>query len=229
MARAALRGAAVFAGAIAILALIFALAAWIGSSLARNPDWREPAEGVTILVETNGVHTAIVMPRANAIKDWSARFPLAHLRNPQRAYTPERAYTHVSVGWGAREIFLQTPRWRDLSLAHAARAALGTSALIHAAHYVRPAPGRDIRALRLRPREYARLVRAIEASLALPTHGSALPGYGDHDVFYPARGRYHLFSSCNQWTSDRLAEAGVRIGRYTPFAGGVMKWIAPPR
>ncbi|HCJ81594.1 MAG TPA: DUF2459 domain-containing protein, partial [Erythrobacter sp.] len=28
---------------------LFLLAAWIGSSLPRNPDWTEPAEGVTIM------------------------------------------------------------------------------------------------------------------------------------------------------------------------------------
>ena len=51
------------------------------------------------------------------------------------------------------------------------------------------------------------------------------PGYGAQDVFYSARGRYSAGNTCNQWTSDTLAAAGVRTGWWTPFAGGVMKWV----
>jgi Protein of unknown function (DUF2459) len=48
------------------------------------------------------------------------------------------------------------------------------------------------------------------------------------DVFYTAQGRYSALNTCNSWTRDRLAEAGVRVGRWTPFAGGVMRWFAAP-
>jgi hypothetical protein len=44
-------------------------------------------------------------------------------------------------------------------------------------------------------------------------------------VFYTARGTYHIGNTCNQWTSDQLAAAGVRIGTWSPFSGGVMKWV----
>jgi hypothetical protein len=47
-------------------------------------------------------------------------------------------------------------------------------------------------------------------------------------VFYEAPGAYTVTNTCNQWTSDMLAEAGVRTGWWTPFAGGVMKWVPEP-
>ncbi|MCB2083351.1 MAG: DUF2459 domain-containing protein, partial [Sphingomonadaceae bacterium] len=50
-------------------------------------------------------------------------------------------------------------------------------------------------------------------------------GYADYDVFYDAPGTYHLGNTCNQWTSDMLAEAGIKTGWWTPFPGGVMKWV----
>ena len=50
-------------------------------------------------------------------------------------------------------------------------------------------------------------------------------GYEDWDVFYDAPGTYHLGNTCNQGTSDTLAAAGVRTGVWTPFAGGVMRWV----
>ncbi len=198
---------------------LFMLAAWIGSAIPRNSGWTEPGDGVPIMVETNGVHTAIVMPLVTTQKDWTADLPAADLG------APDRPYTHISVSWGEREVFLETPSWRDLSPVTAIRAATGGDGLLHIAHYVRPAPSTSARVVRLRPAEYARLVAVIEAQVQPPTLRMRHAGYEDWDVFYDAPGRYHIGNTCNQWTSDTLAAAGVKVGQWTPFAGGVMKWI----
>ena len=212
---------AILAAILAALAL-FALAGWIGSGIARNPDWREPVSGVEIMVETNGVHTAIVMPLVTPQKDWRGDFPAGDLA------LPDRPYTHVSVSWGEREVFLNTPTWWDLSPITVARVVgIGGEGLLHVAHYVRPVPSPDHRPITITPRQYARLVAAIERSLP---KGRRVwyDGYGQQDVFYDAPGHYTASNTCNQWTSDMLAQAGVRTGRWTPFAGGVMKWVSVP-
>lgn len=211
--------------ALAWLALglgLFMLAAWIGSSIPRNPRWREPAEGIPIFVETNGVHTALVLPLVTPEKDWRGDFPARDLAEP------DRPYTHVSVSWGDREVFLNTPTWSDLRSSTVARIVIGGGdGLLHVAHYVRPAPSDDLRPLRVTPAQYRVIIRRVEA--VLPEIGRRYPGYGQQDVFYAARGRYSAGNTCNQWTSDTLAAAGVRIGLWTPFAGGVMKWVPSPR
>ena len=205
---------------LALAAGLFMLAAWIGSSLPRNPEWREPATGVDIFVETNGVHTALVLPRFHPLKDWSADFPVRDLADPTQPYT------HVSISWGDREVFLNTPTWADLRPRTVARIFFGGGeGLIHAAHYVRPAPGPDIRPLRLTPAQYRVVVRRIEAMLPPPSRRRTYRGYARYDAFYDAQGRYTAANTCNQWTSDTLAAAGVRTGRWTPFAGGVMRWV----
>lgn len=205
---------------LALAVALFLLAAWIGSSIPRNAVWREPAQGVEIMVETNGVHTAIVMPLVTSQKDWRADFPVSDIA------APDRPYTHVSVSWGEREVFLHTPTWADLSPFTVLRIlALGGDGLIHAAHYVRPAPAEDIRPLRIGEADYARLVRRIEADLPPRASRQVHRGYGDYDAFYDAPHRYTPFNTCNQWTSDTLAAAGIRTGWWTPFAGGVMKWV----
>ena len=198
---------------------LFMIAAWAGSAIPRNSKWTEPASGVEIMVETNGIHTAIVLPLVTAQKDWRGDFPVSDIP------AAERPYTHVSVSWGEREVFLDTPTWADLSPLTALRAATGGDGLLHVAHYVRPAPDENARILRLRPEEYARLVSAIEAQVVPADMRRTFPGYEDWDVFYDAPGTYHLGNTCNQWTSDTLAAAGVRTGRWTPFAGGVMRWV----
>ena len=210
---------------------LFLLAGWIGSSIPRNRDWHEPAAddpaAVTIYTETNGVHTALVLPKYTPQKDWSETFPLRDLGNPARPYT------HISVSWGERRVFLETPTWADLSpLTVLHIAGVGGEGLLHVAHYVRPAAADDIRPLRLSAAQYAVVVGRIEALLPPGAIGEPrrhYPGYGDYDAFYDARGRYTAANTCNQWTSDTLAAAGVKTGLWTPFAGGVMKWVPPVR
>ena len=210
-------GAALVAAVVTVL-----LSAWIGSSLPRNADWIEPADGVEIMVGTNGVHTELVLPLVTADKDWRGTFPVSDIR------WPDAPYTHVAVSWGEREVFLNTPTWSDLKLSTAVGALIGGESLIHVAHYIRPAPGPDNRALRLTRAEYARIVARIEGALAPAEQRSRYRGYADYDVFYTARGQYDWRNTCNQWTSDTLAAAGVKTGRWTPFAGGVMKWVEEP-
>ncbi|MCT2558218.1 DUF2459 domain-containing protein [Tsuneonella sp. YG55] len=225
MAAAPNRALTVAGRALAWLALavgLFMGAAWIGSSIPRNSGWSEPATGVPIMVETNGVHTAIVMPLVTPQKDWRGDFPASDLGQP------DRPYTHVSVSWGERAVFLDTPTWSDLSPLTAIRAAAGGDGLLHVAHYVRPAPSQTARRVYMRPEEYARLVKAIERQVVAPDRRRRYRGYEDWDVFYDAPGRYHLGNTCNQWTADTLAQAGVKTGLWTPFAGGVMKWVQLP-
>jgi uncharacterized protein (TIGR02117 family) len=216
------RRALILAGkALAWVALalgLFMLAGWLGSSIPRNAGWREPAQGIQIFVETNGVHTALVLPLVTAEKDWRADFPARDIA------APDRPYTHVSVSWGDREVFLNTPTWGDLKPSTVARIVIGGGdGLLHVAHYVRPAPADDIRPLRVTPAQYRVIVDRSEA--VLPAAHRHYPGYGAQDGFYAARGRYSAGNTCNQWTSDTLAAAGVRTGWWTPFAGGVMKWV----
>ena len=205
-------------GLVTAVALILA-AGWVGSAIPRNADWTEPADGIEIMVGDNGVHTELVLPLVTPNKDWRGDFPVTDIP------ASDRPYTHVAVSWGEREVFLNTPTWADLRPGTAIGALIGGDALLHVAHYVRPAPSEDFRPLRLRPAEYARLVARVEAAVRPPERRIKHRGYADWDVFYDAPGRYTWRQTCNQWTSDTLAAAGVRAGWWTPFAGGVMKWV----
>lgn len=214
------------AGVLVAFVALFLLATWIGSSIPRNPDWSEPAaeefEGIEIMVGTNGVHTELVLPLVTPEKDWRSTFPVTDIP------ASNAPYTHVAVSWGEREVFLNTPAWSDLTLSTAVGALIGGESLVHVAHYIRPAPGPNNRPLRLTKAEYAKLVARIEAALAPGGQRSRYRGYAEYDVFYAGNGRYNWRNTCNQWTSDTLAAAGVRTGRWTPFAGGVMKWVPKP-
>ncbi|WP_279349899.1 DUF2459 domain-containing protein [Erythrobacter litoralis] len=210
------------------LVTAFLLAAWIGSSIPRNSDWTEPADGIPIMVASNGVHTELVLPVVTPVKDWRTTFPSAGQPRPRDGWMP----THIAIGWGEREVFLNTPTWGDLKLSTAIRIATrGGEGLVRVGHYVNPQPSEYYRTIRLRPAEYARLVDRVET--LLPPQPSGMPrrsrtGFDPTTLNYDATGRYTLANTCNQWTNDTLAYAGVRIGVWTPLAGGVMKWIPQP-
>ena len=139
---------------------------------------------------------------------------------------PGRAGGWVAFGWGQREFYLETPRWADLTAQNAIRSVIGGEPLLHIEHLGRPRISPETRAIRLDPEAYRRLVASIERYFILDQSRRTIPlrgrGYGPNDIFYEARGRYSALKTSNQWTSDRLAEAGVEIGIWTPFAQGIL-------
>ena len=211
-------------GAVALIVAGFFLTAWVGSSIPRNSGWSEAETGIPIMVETNGVHTGIVMPIATPVKDWRETFPSA-----AEPMAGGMRPTHVSVGWGDREVFLTVPTWGDLKASTAARIATqGGPAVMRVAHYYRPAGGPNHRWVILREEEYARLVAEVEQALPPIDDPRSRVSHESFDPLarvYDSTGRYTLGNTCNQWVGDTLAEAGIEMGRWTPLAGGVMKWI----
>ena len=209
---------------LAVLILAFLLSAWIGSSIPRNSDWQEPETGIPVMIESNGIHTGIVMPIRSPIKDWTTTFPSAGQPRAD-GYMP----SHIAVGWGEKEVFLNTPTWSDLEISTVMRVVTtGGEGLLRVGHYVKPRAGEDHRWITLRREEYARLVERIEATLPKLAPGEKRKtyiGFEKGAANFDAAGRYTLANTCNQWTADTLAHAGVKIGTWTPLAGGVMKWI----
>jgi len=215
-----------FGRALAVLLLViglFMLSGWIGSSWARNSGWIEPETGIEIMVATNGVHTSLILPLVTPQMDWRPYFPADDVEHA------DLPYSHISISWGQREVFLNTPTWADLKPITVWHAATGSEALLHVVHYVRPAPAENFRPMRLRREEYLRLAEAIEAQILPHDNRTQYTGYHSQDVFYETDGHYHVGNTCNQWTGDMLAAAGVKVGFWTPFSGGVMKWIDIPR
>ena len=210
--------------ALALLLVVLPLAGWIGSFVPRNEAAAPVTDGVQILIETNGVHTGIVMPVVTPEMDWRGVFPSAS--DPVDGRLP----THVAVGWGEREVFLEVPTWGDLKPSTALRIALlGGEPVMRVSHYIRPAPGPNHVPVTISRADYARMARAIAQGLR-DTDGmpQVLRGTNPRDAYYLARGHYSLANTCNSWVGDMLAAGGQQMGLWTPFAGGVMRWIEPP-
>ncbi|WP_037492610.1 TIGR02117 family protein [Sphingomonas sp. PAMC 26605] len=219
-----LRGAGSVLGAAMLLLVAYGAAGMAGGAMPRNVGWAQPSDGVRILVESNGVHTDLVLPKLAAGVDWRDLLPGDDLADPRYA-----GFDHVAIGWGERTFYLETPTWADVRPLTVLRAAVGSDrTVLHVEHVAMPAAADDARTVVLRPEEYRRLAAFVRASFA-GRQAWHRTGYGRNDAFYQARGRYSAIETCNAWTGDALRAAGVRIGAWTPFPVTVLGWFAPPR
>jgi uncharacterized protein (TIGR02117 family) len=201
---------------------LYLIAAWIGSSWSVNSDWREPKQGITIHIATNGLHSGLILPVAAAGEDWSL------IVRPTDLPDPNDSGNWLLFGWGDAEFYLNTPTWSAVRPRTVITALLGSAqTLVHVDHLKDPREALRARSVRLTPTQYRRLTAFIRASMALDAagRGVATPGYGTLDVFYDARGHYSALRTCNVWTGEALGAAGVKVGRWTPFSNGVMGWF----
>ena len=197
----------------------YGAAGMVGGAIPANARWREPARGIDIWVESNGIHTGIVMPKVAGGIDWRDLARSGDLADPRFA-----GWDHVAIGWGERGFYLGTPTWADVRPTTILAAALGSDAtLLHVEHVPRPVEGRDVRHLRVTLAQYRRLAAYVRASVA--ADGERMHGYAGYDAFYEGRGRYDALHDCNDWTGDALRHAGVRVGAWTPFPVTVIGWF----
>ena len=199
------------------------LAALVGSLVPVNNEWREPEKGVELFVETNGVHVSLIIPMQAAGED------LSDLIRPQDLSDPTLYGTHAMIGWGHEGVYRNAATWGDVHSGDVASAAFGSNkTVLHIYHRINPGPNKIRRKFLVTVDEYRKIIRQIRGSFKLnrsgmPTH---YPGYSADNLFYAATGRYSAFHTCNVWTANLLQRAGVRIGVWTPMAGGVMRWFA---
>jgi uncharacterized protein (TIGR02117 family) len=215
--RARIRRLILALAAIPALLALYLLAGTIGGLIPANAGWAEPADGITIYVEDNGVHAGIVVPKLAGGVDWRPLAPASALRDPRMA-----GHGWLAIGWGERGFYQDTPTWADVRIGTILNAAIGSDATVmHVQHLPRPVPGPSVRAVTLRQGEYQRLATFIRAGWAVPG-GPGRPGHFRSDSFFDGRGRYSAIHTCNAWVGEALRAAGVRVGRWTPFTWSVL-------
>jgi uncharacterized protein (TIGR02117 family) len=212
-----------FTAGTMLFILLYIVLAWflpyikVNTSFANAPD----EEGVEIFVQSNGVHTDLVLPMKNEQADWGSLFPYSDFENVYQGFN------YVGIGWGDKGFFLNTPTWADLKFSTAFNAAfaLSTTAMHVTYKFRKPEQGTLCRRIVLSKKQYEVMIRYILSSFQLkdkmPVH-IAHCGYTAQDTFYEANGTYSLFKTCNVWTGNALQVAGVKIGVWTPFDKGII-------
>jgi len=168
---------------------------------------------------SNGVHVDFVFPVQSSVIDWREIFPVEDL--PVRPFAPH----WISIGWGDREFYLNTPEWIDLTFERAWGALSGSNrTLLHVSYFQKPQLPEQAYKLDLSEESYRQLLGHVVKSL-VTRENKAIPvqhySYGKSDVFYEAMGSYNVLKTCNTWVGDGLEIAGYEVGAWTPFPNNV--------
>lgn len=219
------------------LLLFYLLCALIGL-IPVNNQFREPETGQTIYVYSGEVHSDLILPVVSEIVDWRDHFTASD-------YKSSIAYSsHVSIGWGDRGFYLETPTWSDFKLSVAAKAMLLPSrTVLHVRYQGKPRELDNQRKVVITDEQYRRLVDYILASAKKesdnndsnePMAGNKLfskpkriacDTYGPRSSFYEATGTYHAFNTCNCWAGNGLKQAGVRVPCFSPFPKAILRYL----
>jgi uncharacterized protein (TIGR02117 family) len=201
---------------------LYVLSALIGMWIQVGEDYREQPDGITIYLETDGIHTNFVLPVRTAICDWSQEVRWKDLRGK------DTSYRFLALGWGDQGFFLHTPEWSDLKFSTAFDALFyrGKSAM-HAVYKQEPEVSRYCLRFRISKKQYQNLVTYIRDSFWRDKNGQAQviagKGYWEYDAFYPSIGKYSLFYTCNSWINEGLKAAELPACGWTPLSFGILE------
>ncbi|WP_027002137.1 DUF2459 domain-containing protein [Hugenholtzia roseola] len=189
-----------------------------------------------LYVYSNGFHTDLILPKSyfedTLAKNPDALFFLAaHQDLPQ--HFAESQY--LSIGWGDTGFYMESFNGNFPSFPTCVEAALlPTPTLMHV-EFLRGKPleseqqGQQCRKIKISEAGKKALIHYILntfAQEANPENGVWFrKGYGKKDFFFQAKGNYHLFQTCNNWTGEALKKAGVSVGIFTPFAFGIFETL----
>ena len=204
---------------LSLVPLLYLIAALLGSLIPINSGWTEPKEGITVYLVSNGIHADIVMPVHAQGLNWEPLFPKSQFG------APDANSQWIAFGSGEEKVYLETPRWRDITPATIWSALTGGNRVMHVEWVADPAY--VDREIRLRPEEYRRLWAAIRADFKLTNEGAPVwidhPGYNRSDAFYwSSAGRFSALSTCNSWVADKLRIARVETSLWPPFVQGLV-------
>ena len=89
--------------ALGTVIALYLLAALCGSLLPANQNWQSPDDGIELFIETNGLHTGIIMPIRSDVHDWTP------LIRPEHLADPSLYGSHILIGWGHEGVYRNAP------------------------------------------------------------------------------------------------------------------------
>lgn len=172
---------------------------------------------------TNGVHTDLVVPIKNEEMDWGKMLPF------ENTISKRYDFNYLSVGWGDKGFYLDTPTWAELKPSTAIKAAFWMSeSAMHCTYYYEMNEGKDCKKIMLTKKQYQNLVKYIVSKFDKDKEGKVVfietdSVYGINDAFYDAKGKYSFLDTCNSWANEGLKAAGQKAALWTPSDIGIFQ------
>ncbi|KIX19984.1 urease-associated protein [Flavobacterium sp. 316] len=200
--------------------LLYAIVIFFTSIVSVNENNEVTNKNIPIYILSNGVHTDIVLPLKNEIKDWST--DISYLDTKAKDSTRQS----LAFGWGDKGFYLDTPTWADLKASTAAKAITGlSSSAMHITFYGSLKEDENCKKFFISENQYQKMIRYIENSFLLDTSNKiqriGIHSYGKHDIFYEAKGSYNLFYTCNTWANQALKAGNQKAALWTVLDKGI--------
>ena len=180
------------------------------------------AAEVEIFVKSNGIHTDITMPVESPYYDWREFIDPAD-------YPKNLSYEYISIGWGDKGFFIDTPEWSDLTTATLLTAMFVPSECAMHVEYMDEVPSlSDVcYSENISAENYLSLIDYVQGTFVQVKKELLMfpnASYWGTDHFYKAKGSYHLLNTCNSWTNGGLKTAGLGTALYSFFPDGIMNY-----
>jgi uncharacterized protein (TIGR02117 family) len=208
-------------GSFIAFLVVYVILAFSLSKISTTKENVMAKDTVSIYILTNGVHTDIVMPLKNEQIDWSKEVLF------ENTLSKDTSFNYLSLGWGDKGFYLETPTWADLKASTAFKAAFGlSSSAMHATFYKNMKEGNDCYRINISKEQYARLIDYVKKSFKYDDQSKLQfiktdLVYGKNDAFYEGTGKYSLFHTCNTWANNSLKCCGQKAAWWTPFDSGI--------
>ena len=206
---------------LAVFLLLYGLIVFITSIIpVNNNKSLDTHNTIPVYILSNGVHTDIVVPLNNSIKNWSTSISYLHTK------AQDSTRQLLAFGWGDKGFYLDTPTWADLKASTAIKAVTGmSSSAMHITFYKELEENENCKKIFITDKDYQLLIAYIEDSFVVDTEQKTqrigTHSYGKYDVFYEAKGSYSLFYTCNTWANQALKSGNQKAALWTVLDKGI--------
>lgn len=192
---------------IVSIPFLYVIVAMILSITPVNSKQDDKTKSKYIYLNSNGVHLDIVLDKSELSNNFLTGVKI------------KETDQFVSIGWGDRDFYINTPTWGDLTFKVAFKAMfLKSSTLMHVTKYqtMQPTwikvPVSDLQMKALKQYIKSSFLFVNGSTIQLDGHS-----YGREDEFYEAKGSYSLFKTCNTWANSALKKSGLKAAYWTPL------------
>ncbi len=155
------------------------------------------------------IHTDILLPLT---PDTRARFAFATAAGVPVTH-PEAEW--LMFGWGSAAFYTTAGTYADITPGAVLTAATGDAAVIRLDVTGPLPPLENLRYLTISEAQFQALLAQTLAAFASETPLDH-PGFTALDAFFPAKGTFHAFRTCNVWLGETLRASGIPFGLWTP-------------
>jgi uncharacterized protein (TIGR02117 family) len=173
-----------------------------------GPDHSGPPTWTIGLIQ-GPIHTDLLIPLT---PDTRARFAFAKAAGVPVNH-PEARW--LILGWGSAAFYTSAGTYANISASAVLTAATGDDAVIRLDISGPLKPMENLRYLRLSEGQFQALLSQTTAAFASQTKLNH-PGFTGTDAFFPAKGHFHAFRTCNVWLGETLRASGIPFGLWTP-------------